>query len=128
MVFDPDMAPVDRDAFLAWFGSHNNDPEVFDPTRTEFSTPNLRSWFEDLLTTFPAMNGPYSHADQDIDDPHLTDYGIRRTHIYACFAWSMAESAYGMVMSLAERHGIAVYDVSDAKGRIWRPGPDGILC
>ena len=127
MVFDPAAAPTDREAFLAWYNSHNDETELFDPTRSEFSTPNLRSWLDDMLKTFPAMNGPYSNADQDVDDPHLSDYGINRTNIYACFAWSIAESAYNAVMTLAEKHGIAVYDVSDTEGRIWRPGNDGLL-
>jgi hypothetical protein len=76
MVFDPDAAPTDRDAFLAWFDSENDEAELFDPTRSEFSTPKLRSWLEEMLRTFPAMNGQYAAADQDVDDPHRTDYGL----------------------------------------------------
>jgi hypothetical protein len=128
MVFDPIAAPTDREAFLAWYDSYSEETELFDPIRSEFSTPKLRSWLEEMLKTFPAMNGPYASADQDVDDPHLTDYGINTTNIYACFAWSIAESAYNAVMSLAEKHGIAVYDVSGTEGRIWRPGNDGMLC
>jgi hypothetical protein len=73
MVFDPAAAPTDREAFLAWYDSHNDEAELFDPTQSEFSTPKLRSWLDEMLKTFPAMNGPYSKADQDVDDPHLTD-------------------------------------------------------
>ncbi|MCA9064230.1 MAG: hypothetical protein KDA96_14265 [Planctomycetaceae bacterium] len=127
MVFDPAAAPTNRDAFLAWCNAQNDETEFFDPTCSEFSTPSLRSWLDEMLRTFPAMDGPYCSADRD-DDPHLTDYETNRTNIYACFAWSMAESAYRLVMSLAEKHGIAVYEVSAPKGRIWRPGHDGMLC
>lgn len=127
VVFDPDAAPKDHDAFLAWFDSHT-EAEPFDTIRSEFSTPKLRLWLEELLKTFPAMNGYYAAADQDVDDPHLTDYGIDCSHINACFAWSLAESAYNAVMSLAEKHGIGVYEISDPEGKIWRPGSDGKLC
>jgi hypothetical protein len=128
MVFDPDAAPTDRDAFLAWVDSQSDDVELFDPTRSEFSTRNLRLWLEEMLKTFPAMNGPYVTADQDGDDLHVTDYDISRTNIYACFAWPLAEESYLAVMSLAEKYGIGVYDISDPEGTIWRPGSDGLLC
>ncbi|MCA9035777.1 MAG: hypothetical protein KDA91_11640 [Planctomycetaceae bacterium] len=127
MVFDPSAAPMDREEFLAWCDLQNDQTEVFDPTRTEFSTPGLRSWLEEMLRVFPAMDGPYCSADRD-DDPHLTDYEMNRTSIFACFAWSKAKSAYNAVMSIAEKHGIAVYEISDPGGRIWRPGGDGLLC
>ena len=127
MVFDPGAAPIDREAFLAWYNSHSDEDEIFNPTRSDFSTPQLRLWLEEILETFPAMNGPFATIDSDVDDPHLTDYGIGRTHIYACFSWSLAESAYKLVMALAEKYGIAVFDVSNPHGRIWRPGTDGTL-
>ena len=128
VVFDPDAAPTEHAAFLAWFRSHDDEADLFDATRSDFSTPKLRSWLEEVLKTFPAMNGHYAAAEQDVDDPHLTDYGIERTHIYACFAWSVAESAYNTVMSLADKYGIAVYEISDPEGAIWRPNSDGKLC
>ena len=128
MVFDPAAVPIDREAFLAWYDSGHSGEELFDPSRSEFSTPNLRSWLEEMLKTFPALNGPYSQIDLDFDDPHLTEYAINRTNIYVCFAWSLAESAYNAVISLAEKHRLAFFDVSGAEGRVWRPGNDGRLC
>lgn len=125
VVFDPDAAPIDRDAFLAWFD--NDEAEPFDTIHSDFSTPKLRLFLEELLKQFPAMNGCYAAADQDVDDPHLTEYGVYRSHIYACFAWSLVEAAYNAVMSLAEKHRIAVYEISNPDGRIWRPGSDGKL-
>jgi hypothetical protein len=127
LVFDPAAVPIDREAFLAWYDSRDMEAELFDPTQSEFSTPNLRSWLDDMLQTFPALNGPYSKIDQDWDDPHFTEYDINKTNIYACFAWSLAESAYNAVLSLAEKHRVAVFDVSGSEGRVWYPGNDGRL-
>ena len=92
LVFDPAAVPIDRGAFLVWYDSRDIEVELFDPTQSEFSTSNLRSWLDDMLKTFPALNGPYSKCDHDWDDLYLTEYDIRRTNIYACFAWSLARS------------------------------------
>jgi hypothetical protein len=127
MVFDPAAVPVDREAFLDWYDSGEFESKLFDPARSQFSDPHLRSWLEDMLKTFPALNGRDSRIDLDLDDPHWTDYGINRTNVYACFAWSLAESAYNAVFSLAEKHRLGFFDVSGAEGRVWRPGNDGRL-
>lgn len=127
LVFDPKAAPLERAAFLQWYESQNELDGGFNPTRDEFSSPKLRTWLEEMLEIFPAMNGSFAKAEQDVDDPHLTDYGINRTSIYACFAWSLADLAYNSVMTAAEKHGVGVYDVSNPQGAIWRPGNDGKL-
>ena len=67
MVFDPDAAQTDRDAFLVWLKSQDDEDETFDPARSDFSKPRLRPWLEDMLRTFPAMNGQHAAADQDVD-------------------------------------------------------------
>jgi hypothetical protein len=123
MVFDPSAAPRDRKDFMTWYGqqtewteSHGyNDPDV--PMLT------LRSWFQDMIKTFPPMNGPL--ASEDVDDPKLTDYCLGRSVIYAAFAWSEATVAYEAMTVLAVKHRVGFFDVSAKSGEVWLPTPDG---
>jgi hypothetical protein len=126
MVFDPTTAPLARKDFLEWLRDQVNE-EPFDPTRREFSNPGIRAWLEEMLAVFPAMNGIYAKEDADVDDPRLTDYGINRSSIYACFAWSQADAAYETCLALAEKHRIGVFDVSNPDAATWRPDSDGVL-
>ena len=99
MVFDPKAPPPDREGFMAWYrqetqwkeGHSYNDPEV--------STPEFRGWFLEMITKYPAMNGP--HASDDIDNPKVTDYSVGKSVIYAAFAWFEAQAAFENVFSLA---------------------------
>ena len=119
MVFDPNAAPRERDAFLSWYkaqtewteGHCYNDPQV--------TTPALASWFADISQTYRPMNGPF--ACRDYDDPKVTDYSIGRSVIYAAFAWSEAASAFEAVNRLAAKHGVGFYDVSSDEGEIRFP-------
>ncbi len=100
-----------------WTESHGyNDPQV--------PTERLRGWFQDIIETFPPMNGPLSNED-DIGNPKTTDYCVGRTVIYAAFAWSQAEAAYRCMRDLAEKHGVGFFDVSSSDGAVWLPASDG---
>lgn len=124
VVFEPSLAPPGRKEFLSWFENqadwheeHNYD----DPT---VASGALRSWFLDIISEYPAMNGPY--AADDLDSPRVTDYSVGKSIIYAAFAWSQAEDAYRTVVELVRKHGVGFFDISGTNEVIWRP-TDGSL-
>ena len=122
LVFDPAVAPKDRQAFLEWWhgvGEWTEGHSYDDPAVT---TPGLRDWFDEMRERFPAMNGPF--ASQDYDNPCVTDYSICLNAIYAAFAWSQAEEAYPVVRELAVKHAVGFYDASgdEGDGEIYFPG------
>jgi hypothetical protein len=125
MVFDASAVPRNRTAFLAWYdrqtawlaGIDYNDPNV--------PCPGLRAWFQDMIWTFPPMNGPL--ADRDNVSDQLTDYSLAPTCIYASFRWSEAENARLMAMELAEKHELGFFDLSRADPEIWLPVRRGQL-
>ena len=45
MVFDPEAAPLDRDAFMRWFEHQAEWSEDHDYDDPAVSTPALRAWF-----------------------------------------------------------------------------------
>lgn len=95
-----------------WSEEHSYD----DPVVT---SANLRSWFMEMIESYPAMNGPYSKEDEDSD--FVTDYSIGNEVIYAAFAWSLAEQAYDKMKTLAEKHNVGFFDASADEGDILFP-------
>jgi hypothetical protein len=123
MVFSPDIAPRTRPEFINWYheetkwaeGHSYNDPIV--------TSDNLKSWFMEMIKTFPAMNGPY--AVDDPDDDCITDYCIGKDVIYVTFAWSIAEKAYPIMKEVAEKHKVGFFDASANDGDILFPDNNG---
>jgi hypothetical protein len=123
MVFAPEAAPRERDAFLQWYGQQAEWGEEHSYNDPAVTTPGLRAWFLDVITTFPPLNGPY--ASDDVDDPRLTDYSIARGLIYACFPWSEVEAAREVVVRLARQHRVGFFDVSSDALTIVYPDDPG---
>ena len=126
MVFDPSAAPATYKAFLDWFQSHSTIEEELPPSDDPKSlTPALQAWFAEMIQNFPPLNGPL--ATGDVDDPKVTDYGLGRTYVYACFGYSQAIAAYKKMFKLAEKHRVGFFNVASTEADVWLPGPLGRL-
>jgi hypothetical protein len=123
MVFDPSVAPAGRSEFLAWYDTQTEWAEDHGYDDPSVSSAVLRAWFLEIISEFPAMNGPY--ASGNIDDDNVTDYAVGKFVIYAGFAWSVAETAYTTALRLAETYKVGFYDVSSNDGAVWLPQQDG---
>lgn len=130
MVFDPAAAPVEREAFLAWYGKVMDAEDYLDHRDAAETSPALQAWFHDLRRDYPAMNGPQAASEAvNGDDDRLTDYLIGPAAIYAEFRWSQAETALQRVLQTARAHGVGVYCCSERDGAVWAPAADGgYLC
>ena len=127
MVFDPASAPRKRAAFMEWYEQQQSGDEDVPPSDDPKSlTPELQAWFAEMVETFPPLNGPLA-KDENIDNPKTTDYGLRRTYVYACFGWSQAEEARMHAVKLAEKHRVGFFNVSSDEGDVWVPGSRGKL-
>ena len=119
MVFDPRIAPRDREGFLNWYSAQTEWVEEHSYDDPKVTTPALAGWFAEISGGFPPMNGPL--ASTDCDDLRVTDYSIGRSVIYAAFAWSQAELAFAAVDRLAAKHAVGFFDVSSNEGLIRFP-------
>ncbi len=123
MVFDPAIAPRDRDGFMAWYGQQTKWSESHDYENLEVTTPELQAWFLDMIVEFPSIGDP-QYTDE-VDNPKLSEYAFGLSIIYAGFAWSEAVNARERVVRLAEKHKVGFFDVSAENGQVWVPGADG---
>ncbi len=124
MVFDPAVAPRTRSAFMAWYEHQPNwtESHCADPA---IPSVRLRAWFDEMIKSFPPINGPLASPSPNVDDPHTTDYSLGRAAIYAAFSWSMAEEAYRTTVELAMKHGVGFFDVSATDGDVAVPDKNG---
>lgn len=117
MVFKQEAAPKEKTAFLEWFEDQAEWAEEHsydDPANT---AEPLRNWFMEMITTFPAMNGPFANEDDD-DDERLADYCIGNNVIYVAFPWSLAEEAFHKMLELAAKHEVGFFNVSSDSGEV----------
>lgn len=125
MVFEVAKAPQTKKEFMAWYAKQVEWSEDHDYDDAELTSPALRNWYREMITTYPAMNCPAApdddalDADPDLED-RLTDYSVGYDVIYAAFAWSEAEKARELMWRLADKHGVGYFDIS-AEGGIWLP-------
>ncbi len=124
MVFDPESAPRDREAFIEWYDVQTQWTEGHSYDDPAVTTPALKSWYDAIRLTYPNMSGPGAADDDHIDD--AADYSVGRHVIYGAFRWSQAEEVYPLVRRLAVEHGVGFYDVSgdDGDGEIYFPGAE----
>lgn len=128
MVFNPKTAPRTASDFMQWYKQQTAWEEDHSYTDPKVTSEALNGWFLDMITDFPALNGPYAPADDDdkMDNDEITDYSIGKEIIYAGFRWSVAEKAYPKMLTLAEKHKVGFYDPS-GDGSILFPKNHGRL-
>ena len=125
LIFEPGVV-TDED-FPQWWDRVSRWEEPRDYDTTEGSTPAIRSFYRDLVRTFPPFNGPDALSDDEVDARlaqglPVADYTIGEDLVYIGVSWSAANALVTTVSELAWTHRLAVAYVSD-DGAIVRP-PD----
>ncbi|QNB11321.1 hypothetical protein G5S35_06865 [Paraburkholderia tropica] len=127
MVFEATRAPVEPEAFMAWYREQTQWTEDHGYNDPAISSDALRNWMMDMIQMFHAMNGPLAPEVDPEDEALLTDYCMGRDVIYVAFAWSKAELAYATMFDLAARHRVGFFNVSSGVDETWLPEGEGKL-
>ena len=64
-VFDPDVAPQNRESFLAWWEGIISSDTTGDESSPDGASENIRDFCELLKEQFPPMNGPDAACNCD---------------------------------------------------------------
>ena len=115
-----DILIFESDVVARWEEPHDYDS-------IERATPAIRSFYRDLVRTFPPFNGPDALSDDEVDARlaqglPVADYTIGEDLVYVGVSWSAADALVVTAGELAWTHRLAVAYVSD-DGAIVRP-PD----
>lgn len=119
MVFEPGVAPNDKNEFFAWYEKQAEWGEGHSYDNLAVTTEKLRAWYNIMIVNFPPMNGP--DRSEDFDNPKVSDYCIGRSVIYVAFSWSEAEDAYKAMRTAAEKIGVGFFDASGEDAEVWVP-------
>jgi hypothetical protein len=123
LAFDP-AAVADAD-FPEWWETQSGWSEDHSYGDPEVTTVTLRSFYYELIRTYPPLNGPGAPTEEAWRRDaellcRMSDYSIGTSLVYVAFSWSQARTARDTFTSLAAKHGVAVALVSD-DGSILRP-------
>ena len=111
LIFEPD-AVTDED-FPEWWDRVSRWEEPHDYDGIERATPAIRSFYRDLVRTFPPFNGPDALSDDEVDARlaqglPVADYTIGEDLVYIGVSWSAANALVTTVSELAWTHRLAV--------------------
>jgi len=118
LAFDP--AAVTDAEFPAWWADQSAWEGGHDYNSPDVASPAVRAFFDELIQTFPPMNGPLAVDDFE-PESRITDYSIAPDFIYAAFAWSESDAAGERFAELGEKHGLAMAAFGEATPLIIRP-------
>lgn len=83
--------------------------------------PAVGAFYDELVANHPQID---DISDDEVDDHDLCPWSIAFDrsdgHIVMCCVWSKADYVSGLLKSLAEKHGLALYDPQ--AGRVHNPG------
>lgn len=134
MVFETTKAPATKREFMAWYEKQVEWGEEHDYETIRVSSSPLQNWFMEMKEKFPPMNGEYAPNFDSLDEDeaeelerYMVDYSIGYDMIYAAFSWSVADEAYELMRSLAQKHNVGFFDVSADDGDIILPDGSRIV-
>ena len=126
VVFDPIVAPQDREKFVHWYRRTATWEDSRDDTVPGRCSPSLKSWFLEMIEIHPALNGPYAKPLGLTEDPLEADYCMADHLIYVAFSASKP-AAYQTSFTLAAKHAVGLFAVSEPSGEVWFPDGNGGL-
>ena len=116
LIFEP--AAVSDEEFPQWWEQVSRWEEPRDYDTTEGSTPAIRSFYRDLIRSFPPFNGPDALSEEELEEREdkglpVAEYTIGADHIYISVGWSDANALVKIVGQMYWTQRLAVAYVSD---------------
>ncbi|OLO84081.1 hypothetical protein [Actinomyces naeslundii] len=124
LIFEPDSA-TDEDFPQWWEQVVSQWGEPYDFSTIDGSTPAIRSFYRDIIRTFPPINGPDALTEEELEEREaeglpVADYTIGADYIYVSVGWSDADTLVKIAGQMAWTQRLAVAYVSEG-GSIFRP-------
>ena len=113
LIFEPGVV-TDED-FPQWWDRVSRWEEPHDYDSIERATPAIRSFYRDLVRTFPPFNGPDALSDDEVDARlaqglPVADYTIGEDLVYVGVSWSAADALVVTAGELAWTHRLLTRD------------------
>lgn len=118
VIFDNEKDIDSEEKFMEWYEAFTRwDAGLDYDMVANLSNKQMISFFEELIQSYPPLDGPLSPSDELLDErpdleDKLTSYSIGTDMIYSAFAWSEADEAYSLVKKLAHKHHVGFFNCS----------------
>lgn len=114
VVFEKKNAPADAEGFLAWYQEQTQWGGDCDYNDISHASSGLQKFFHEVRKIFPPMNGALSPSNEELMnkpelEERLCDYCIGDDIIYLSLAYSVADTAYGIVKRAAYFAGVGFF-------------------
>ena len=124
LIFEPDVV-TDEDFPQWWEQVVSQWDEPRDFSTIDGSTPAIRSFYRDIIRTFPPINGPDALTEEELEEREaeglpVADYTIGADFIYVSVGWSDADTLVKIAGQMAWTQRLAVAYVSEDSS-IFRP-------
>ena len=124
LIFEPDVV-TDEDFPQWWEQVVSQWDEPRDFSTIDGSTPAIRSFYRDIIRTFPPINGPDALTEEELEEREaeglpVADYTIGADFIYVSVGWSDADTLVKIAGQMAWTQRLAVCYVSEG-GSLFLP-------
>lgn len=121
LVFDAELVEYSNCAeFVEWYEESTRWSESIDYNDSSRSSIRIQAWFGTIREEFPAMNGPFSVADERLDDAGVTDYSFLPDAVYVTLSYEIGADGFRAFVETSYRSGLGVYFVSGDQS-VWAP-------
>ena len=81
------------------------------------SSEKIDAFYQELIAAYPDID---SYSDDEVDDcPWSVEIDVSDGAVVMCMVWSRVEEVAPFVMTLAQKHGLACFDLQE--GKIYLP-------
>lgn len=118
MVFDPKVAPFEKEAFMQWFSIQIDWPDFEQPCPAA-----MHAWYQEMLKTFPNINEMTDaelEADEESGMMHACEYSFSPNAAYLSFVWSAMKKAHALTLETSQKHNLGFFNPSSAQQEIVR--------
>ena len=119
MLFDPSNVSSNQEECIAWIeGQHDlHGMSADDDKEIDKSSDKIKQWCTDISSNYP-----------DLDPERSTCViSVRDQSILFNAPWRIAVEAFDTAFKLAQKHGLAVVEISAEEPDVWMPTESGEL-
>jgi hypothetical protein len=127
MVFDPDIAPYDKDGFRDWYESETGEKAARSSSTPEVADKDaFRDFYEQMREVFSPFNGPDDvPLPTDVSQIRILrtcEYFFRPHSVYMCFRWPAQDFARAACSTFAKALNLGLFQTSSKYPQARFPG------
>ena len=127
MIFDPEIAPFDKEKFRAWCEAETGEKAARSSHTPEVADKDaFRDFYEQIREVFSPFNGPDDVAlgtdPSQLRILRTCEYFFRPSSVYMCFRWPAQDFARATCSTFAKALNLGIFLISSKSPQARFPG------